>query len=119
MPSLPFNTEQDLRGVTLIGALPQVLAVNPPRRRTPAGMDRARQEGPEVPAVRDRRHRLARPLRGRAAAVARKALAAVHVPYRGAGPAMADVIGGQVPAVLGTLSGILPHVKGGKLKAIA
>jgi tripartite-type tricarboxylate transporter receptor subunit TctC len=29
MPSLPFNTERDLRGVTLIGALPQVLAVHP------------------------------------------------------------------------------------------
>jgi tripartite-type tricarboxylate transporter receptor subunit TctC len=43
----------------------------------------------------------------------------VHVPYRGAGPAMADVMGNQVPAVLGTLSGILPHIKSGKLKAIA
>jgi tripartite-type tricarboxylate transporter receptor subunit TctC len=32
---------------------------------------------------------------------------------------MADVIGNQVPAVLGTLSGILPHIKSGKLKAIA
>ena len=29
VPSLPFNTERDLRGVTLIGALPQVLAVHP------------------------------------------------------------------------------------------
>src|SRR4029453_8048779 len=46
-------------------------------------------------------------------------LALSHVPYRGAGPAMADVMGNQVPAVLGTLSGILPHVKSGKLKAIA
>jgi len=43
----------------------------------------------------------------------------VHVPYKGAGPAMTDVIGNQVPAVLGTLSGILPHVKAGRLKAIA
>jgi tripartite-type tricarboxylate transporter receptor subunit TctC len=42
-----------------------------------------------------------------------------HVPYRGAGPAITDVIGGQVPAVLGTLSGILPHIKAGKLKPIA
>src|SRR6186713_595023 len=29
VPALPFNTERDLRGVTLIGALPQVLAVHP------------------------------------------------------------------------------------------
>ena len=46
-------------------------------------------------------------------------LSLVHVPYKGAGPAMTDVIGNQVPAVLGTLSGILPHIKSGKLKAIA
>jgi tripartite-type tricarboxylate transporter receptor subunit TctC len=32
---------------------------------------------------------------------------------------MADVMGNQVPAILGTLSGILPHIKSGKLKAIA
>ena len=43
----------------------------------------------------------------------------MHVPYKGAGPAITDVIGNQVPAVLGTLSGILPHVKAGRLKAIA
>ena len=42
-----------------------------------------------------------------------------HVPYRGAGPAIADVIGGQVPYILSTLTGLLPHIKAGKLKAIA
>ena len=40
------------------------------------------------------------------------------MPYKGAGPAITDVVGNQVPAVLGTLSGILPHIKGGRLKAI-
>ena len=42
-----------------------------------------------------------------------------HVPYRGAGPAISEVIGGQVPYILSTLTGLLPHVKAGKLKAIA
>ena len=42
-----------------------------------------------------------------------------HVPYRGAGPAIADVIGGQVPYILSTLTGLLPHIKAGKLKPIA
>ena len=41
------------------------------------------------------------------------------MPYRGAGPAMTDVLGNQVPYILSTLTGLLPHVKSGKLKAIA
>jgi tripartite-type tricarboxylate transporter receptor subunit TctC len=43
----------------------------------------------------------------------------VHVPYRGAGPAIVDVIGNQVPYILSTLTGLLPHITAGKLKAIA
>lgn len=42
-----------------------------------------------------------------------------HVPYRGAGPAIIDVLGGQVPYILSTLTGLLPHIRSGKLKAIA
>lgn len=43
----------------------------------------------------------------------------VHVPYKGPAPAMQDVIGGQVPC--GFLAGptVLPHVRGGKLVALA
>ena len=44
---------------------------------------------------------------------------AVHVPYRGGGQAITDVVGGQVPlAVLGA-SPVLPHIQSGKLKALA
>ena len=43
----------------------------------------------------------------------------VHVPYKGGGPAMADLIGGQVDYYFGGLTTALPHVKNGKLAAIA
>ena len=44
---------------------------------------------------------------------------AVHVPYKGGGQAISDVVGGQVPlAVLGA-SPVLPHIQAGKLKAYA
>jgi len=43
----------------------------------------------------------------------------VHVPYRGAGPALTDAIGGQVQLSLWTPLAITPHVKAGKLKALA
>jgi tripartite-type tricarboxylate transporter receptor subunit TctC len=42
----------------------------------------------------------------------------VHVPYKGGGPAMVDVMAGQVEALFGTLIQALPHVRSGKLKAL-
>jgi tripartite-type tricarboxylate transporter receptor subunit TctC len=42
----------------------------------------------------------------------------LHVPYKGAAPAIADVMGGQVAAFFGDVPGLVGHVKGGKLKAI-
>ncbi len=43
----------------------------------------------------------------------------VHVPYRGAGPAMTDLLGGQVQISVIGLAGALEHVRGGKLRALA
>ncbi len=45
--------------------------------------------------------------------------AMVHIPYRGAGPAINDVLGGQVPVYFDQVASSLPHVKSGKLKALA
>jgi tripartite-type tricarboxylate transporter receptor subunit TctC len=43
----------------------------------------------------------------------------VHVPYRGAGPAIADVLGGHVPVFFDTIPGTLSHIKSGKLRVLA
>lgn len=42
-----------------------------------------------------------------------------HIPYKGGGPALNDVIGGQVPVFFANLASGLAHVKGGKLRAMA
>ena len=42
----------------------------------------------------------------------------VHVPYKGAGPAMTDLIGGQVQMLITGYSGAVPHIKSGKLRAL-
>lgn len=44
---------------------------------------------------------------------------AVHVPYKGSGPAVADLVGGQVKAMLDNMSSSLPHAKSGRLRALA
>jgi tripartite-type tricarboxylate transporter receptor subunit TctC len=43
----------------------------------------------------------------------------VHVPYRGIGPAFADILGGQTQAMLPGLAAALPHIKAGKVKPLA
>lgn len=43
----------------------------------------------------------------------------VHVPYKGGGPALNDVIGGQVPLFFGNLASTQQHVQSGKLRALA
>ena len=42
-----------------------------------------------------------------------------HVPYKGATPALTDLIGGQVQVMVGNMPPMLPHVKAGKLRALA
>jgi tripartite-type tricarboxylate transporter receptor subunit TctC len=118
-PQLPFNTERDLRGVTLIGSLPQVIAVHP---SVPANNLK------EWIALGQRDPRYRQYASGGVGSPGHFAggllqsmgkLSLQHIPYRGAGPAISDVVGNQVPVVIGSLSGAMPHIRSGKLKAIA
>ena len=43
----------------------------------------------------------------------------VHVPYKGLIPALNDVVGGQVPMMFAGMSGALPHIQSGRLRALA
>jgi len=118
-PSLPFDTERDLRGVTLVGALPQVIAVHPsvPASNLAQWMELARKDAKyrqyASGGVGSPGHLAGGLLQSMAK------LPLEHIPYRGAGPAVADVVGNQVPVVIGTLSAAIPHIRTGKLKALA
>ncbi len=43
----------------------------------------------------------------------------VHVPYKGGGPAMTDLVGGQVQLIFATTASAIPQIKGGRIKGIA
>jgi tripartite-type tricarboxylate transporter receptor subunit TctC len=45
-------------------------------------------------------------------------VAMTHVPYKGAGAAVADVLGGQIQALCSSLAGLLPHIKSGRVRAL-
>lgn len=42
-----------------------------------------------------------------------------HIPYRGSGPALVDLMGGTVQISFDTMASVLPHIKAGKIKALA
>jgi tripartite-type tricarboxylate transporter receptor subunit TctC len=42
-----------------------------------------------------------------------------HIPYKGAGPALNDLLGGHVAVMLGSINSVLPHIKEGRVKAYA
>jgi tripartite-type tricarboxylate transporter receptor subunit TctC len=43
----------------------------------------------------------------------------VHVPYKGGGPAMGDLVGGQIQLIFATTASAIPHLKSGRIKGIA
>ncbi|MBP6895534.1 MAG: tripartite tricarboxylate transporter substrate binding protein [Pseudacidovorax sp.] len=117
--SMPFNAQDDLLPVVQLSAFPLVLEVHPSvKARTLkefiayAGSQKAplnfASAGSGTP------QHLAGELFAREAKVP-----LTHVPYRGAGPALNDVLGGQVPLMFDILASSLQHLQAGKLVPIA
>jgi len=118
-PHLPFDTARDLRGVTLIARAPQVLVVHPSVPASTVQEWLALGKRDPAYAVYGSGG-VGSP--GHLAGALFTSLAHVqfrHIPYKGAGPALADTMANQVPALFATMSGALPHIRAGKLKALA
>ena len=47
------------------------------------------------------------------------AIQVIHVPYKGSGPAINDVVAGQIQSILTPAPGVIPQIQGGKLRALA
>jgi tripartite-type tricarboxylate transporter receptor subunit TctC len=118
-PSLSYRAEKDLRPITILTNQPIVIAVHPaPGWKSIADLLKAAKARPDEIAY------------GLSSATGTQAVAAgvffkgagvrmIGVPYKGGGPAVIDLVGGQVPvAVLGTAP-VMPQAQAGRVKLLA
>jgi tripartite-type tricarboxylate transporter receptor subunit TctC len=118
-PKLPYSPAKDLRPVTLLINEPNLMAVNP---KVPASTvaefiayAKSQPKGVSYGSAGN----------GTPAHLAGEWFARltgttmVHVPYKGTGPAINDLIGGQTAMMIDNMSALWPHVQSGRLKALA
>ena len=119
MPKLPFDTLRDFVSVGQAVSSPNVLVVHPsvPARNTRELLDIAKARPGQIT--------FASGGSGAATHLAGELLKILggvemtHIPYKGAGPATIDLISGQVTWMFGTILPTIPHVRAGKLRALA
>jgi tripartite-type tricarboxylate transporter receptor subunit TctC len=116
---LPFDTRRDFAPVMLIADAPNLLVLHPsvPARSLAELIDYARAH-PGALAYASSGIGTSTHLCGELLKQAAK-VDLVHVPYKGGGPAVADLLGGQVQMMFATLPTVLEHARAGKLRAIA
>jgi len=118
-PKLSFNTEKDFLPVVTIASLPQILVANPdfPAKNVKDVIDMAKAK-PGTIAYASVGNGSPGHLAGAMMAGAAN-VKMTHIPYRGGGPAVTDVMGGQVPLLWVSIPAAANFVKAGKLKALA
>ena len=117
--TLPYDAVKDFAPITVVASTPNVLAVNPGFAAKNLGevLAAARQKpgalnfGSTSPGGSP--HMSAELLKMMAG------VDIVHVPYKGAGPMLADLIGGQIQMGFDNLPSSMSHIKSGKIRAIA
>ncbi|CAG9185721.1 hypothetical protein LMG23994_05853 [Cupriavidus pinatubonensis] len=121
-PALSYQVERDFRPVSLLASSPNVLAVHPSVKANSVRdlIRLARQSaqagspmGYASPGVGSGLHLAGELFRHKAN------VTLMHVPYKGTTQALNDVVGGQVPVLLGTWPTLAPFIHSGKLRALA
>jgi tripartite-type tricarboxylate transporter receptor subunit TctC len=119
IPNMAFDTAKDLAPVMLVGTAPMAITTNSSKPyKTFADVVAAAKAKPDAVSFgtigNGSLGHLTMILVQQAAGVK-----LVHVPYKGGGPMIADAIGGQIELGVASVAALAPHVKGGKLRAIA
>ena len=118
-PRLDYDLERDLVPLILVAAVPQVLVVNP--KKVPANslkefLDYVKKNPGKLnygSAGGGTSHHLA----GELFKLQTQSFI-THIPYRGAGPALQDLIAGNVDMMFDGLGSSAAHIKGGRIKAL-
>ncbi|MBL8328052.1 MAG: tripartite tricarboxylate transporter substrate binding protein [Rubrivivax sp.] len=122
-PKLPFDHVKDFAPITLVAGVPNVLVMNPASAQrygvsTVPDLARAARAHPGKLNMASSGNGTSIHLAGELF----KAMTGtfmVHFPYRGSGPALLDLIGGNMDLMFDNLPSAMPHIKAGKLKALA
>lgn len=116
---LPYDAVRDFTPVGMIGSTPNVLCVNPdvPAQDVRAFLDYARKNLGKVSygsaGPGSLTHLTAELFKQQTDAVM------VHIPYRGIAPAITDLMAGQTQAMFPGLAAALPHLRSGRIRALA
>lgn len=116
---LPYDTLRDLAPVSLLGRQPNVLVVHPGVAASSVSelLSLARSKPGQITygsgGIGTASHLATELLK----LMTRTDM--VHVPYKGLGPALTDLMGGRLQLIISTLASALPQVKSGKLKPLA
>ena len=115
--AVPFDAEKDFEPIILIGSFPMVIAANPSfpgnsiadvvalAKSTPKSVDIAMPSTTARIVFEFLKAQSGAPLFG--------------IPYKGSATAISEVMGGQLPVLIDTVTATRPHIAAGKLKAIA
>ena len=118
MPNFPFNIERDFVPVTMLAKAPNVLVTHPSLKvsnvRELIALAKAKPGtlAYASPGVGSGLHLAGELFKQQAG------IDLLHVPYKGTGPALNDVLGGQVPLMFSNLPATLAYIKSGKLVAL-
>ena len=117
--TVKYSFEKDLVPVAIVGSVPLVFVVHPsvPVKTLREFIAYARSRPGELSFASSGAggpQRLAGEMFKRSAGVDM-----LHIPYKGSGPAMTDLIGGQVLSMVETVPAALPHIRSGKLRPLA
>jgi tripartite-type tricarboxylate transporter receptor subunit TctC len=118
-PRMPYNVETDFTPIVLVGVTPNLLICNEQQQaRTVRDVVALCRKNPGKISFGSAGNGSAQHLALEMFKLQAK-IDAIHVPYKGSGPMLTDLIGGQINYSFDTMTAATPHVKSGKAIAIA
>ncbi|HEY6721519.1 MAG TPA: tripartite tricarboxylate transporter substrate binding protein [Burkholderiales bacterium] len=119
IPNLPYDTLKDLAPVMLVGTAPMAIVTSPARPyKTFGDVVAAAKAKPEALSIGS----VGNGSMGHLAMIVVQQMGGfkvTHVPYKGGGPMMTDVMGNQIDLGIASTAALSANVKGGKLRALA